>query len=203
MLLLGQLLEVGNEGEERQEEEEQEEVVVVVMVVVVVVVVAVVMEAAAAVVAAGVLGAWVPAAGPAPGPPPTPALFPTLPRRVFPRERLLPSLRCACPCVPSPCLTPPPPPLPPLPPRPVWPAWRTQGDLPDIRDVVFIRTALARGCDLYEPLNLTSHINNANLDVSCTWRGRPARRASRRLAVLAVRQSIIQVVSSESQFSGV
>ncbi|KAG2425824.1 hypothetical protein HXX76_013449 [Chlamydomonas incerta] len=39
-----------------------------------------------------------------------------------------------------------------------------EGNLPDVRDVVFIRTALARGCDLYEPLNLTSHINNANLD---------------------------------------
>lgn len=40
-----------------------------------------------------------------------------------------------------------------------------EGRTPDLRDVVFIRTALLRNLDVYSPLNLRSHIKSANLDV--------------------------------------
>ncbi|GFR42648.1 hypothetical protein Agub_g3585, partial [Astrephomene gubernaculifera] len=38
------------------------------------------------------------------------------------------------------------------------------GRLPDIGDVLFIRTVLMRNMDVYQPLNLNYHIKGANLD---------------------------------------
>ncbi|GLI61127.1 hypothetical protein VaNZ11_003402 [Volvox africanus] len=39
-----------------------------------------------------------------------------------------------------------------------------EGHMPDLRDVVFIRQAIIRGVDLYQPTDLRQHIRNANLD---------------------------------------
>ncbi|GLC65344.1 hypothetical protein PLESTF_000283100 [Pleodorina starrii] len=39
-----------------------------------------------------------------------------------------------------------------------------EGYMPDLRDVVFIRQAIIRGVDLYQPTDLKQHIRNANLD---------------------------------------
>ncbi|GLI61126.1 hypothetical protein VaNZ11_003401 [Volvox africanus] len=39
-----------------------------------------------------------------------------------------------------------------------------EGHMPDLRDVVFIRQAIIRGVDLYQPTDLRQHIQNANLD---------------------------------------
>ncbi|GIL46288.1 hypothetical protein Vafri_3305 [Volvox africanus] len=39
-----------------------------------------------------------------------------------------------------------------------------EGRIPDLRDVVFIRTALMRNMDVYSPLNLKKHIKSSNLD---------------------------------------
>lgn len=40
-----------------------------------------------------------------------------------------------------------------------------QGSAPDLRDVLFIRTTVLRNLDIYAPLNLSSHIKEANYDV--------------------------------------
>ncbi|EFJ48257.1 3'5'-cyclic nucleotide phosphodiesterase [Volvox carteri f. nagariensis] len=39
-----------------------------------------------------------------------------------------------------------------------------EGCMPDLRDVVFIRQAIIRGADLYQPVDLRKHIRSANLD---------------------------------------
>ncbi|GFR48408.1 hypothetical protein Agub_g10302 [Astrephomene gubernaculifera] len=39
-----------------------------------------------------------------------------------------------------------------------------EGTMPALADVVFIQQALMRGVDLYQPMNLNQHINDANLD---------------------------------------
>ncbi|GIL81206.1 hypothetical protein Vretifemale_10269, partial [Volvox reticuliferus] len=39
-----------------------------------------------------------------------------------------------------------------------------EGYMPDLRDVVFIRQAIIRGVDLYQPTDLGQQIQNANLD---------------------------------------
>ena len=41
-----------------------------------------------------------------------------------------------------------------------------EGRMPGLRDVVFIRTALMRNLDVYQPLNLKGHIRGGNLEVS-------------------------------------
>ncbi|KXZ55656.1 hypothetical protein GPECTOR_2g1206 [Gonium pectorale] len=43
-----------------------------------------------------------------------------------------------------------------------------EGRQAELRDIVFIRTALLRHMDLYQPLNLKSHLKRANLDVDVT-----------------------------------
>ncbi len=40
-----------------------------------------------------------------------------------------------------------------------------EGSAPDLRDVLFIRTTVLRNLDIYAPLNLSSHIKEANYDV--------------------------------------
>lgn len=40
---------------------------------------------------------------------------------------------------------------------------------PDVKDIVFLRSALIRSIDFYTPLNLKSHIRDSDLDVS--WGG--------------------------------
>ena len=41
-----------------------------------------------------------------------------------------------------------------------------EGQPPDVRDVVFIRSALLRSADLYTPMDLRTQLKGANLDVS-------------------------------------
>ncbi len=41
-----------------------------------------------------------------------------------------------------------------------------EGRTAEVRDVLFIRTAVLRNMDIYAPLNLRNHIKEGNLDVS-------------------------------------
>jgi hypothetical protein len=40
------------------------------------------------------------------------------------------------------------------------------GDAPELHDIMFLKSALMRSVDFYQPLNLRGHIKQSNLDVS-------------------------------------